>query len=610
MRTVGQARAALLILLLAGSVWAAPKRNATQDGIDVSGLNAYGGLTVSQLTVAGLPAELSGTAVNGLALKPRRKLLSLRKPLLDLETATADARRLRLLLARNGYPQATIVGTGIPEGAENVAVTFTVRPGPAVVFGVVTVDGMPSTAGAAADSARIALPSGTRFREAAVFAVRDDLMLAMRRAGYPRADVNLQVLRPDSATVDLTFACAPGATFVYRVLEVQDAPEDLVPLVRKTVNLEEGTPYSPRVAADSRRYLRDLDLFRQIRLQNVPHDSTSLDLVADLRARKMLTLEASVGTFTDNPVVMTAYALHRNIFRRGRGLGAGASYATHYRWVEARTWWQGLYIRRTRTDLRLRHEVQDEDSYRLDKSSASLSTLFNLWRHSSFRTAITVSNGVLDNRSADVGAFIEEVGLQTVLSAMWFRDTSDNPLDPLTGSRLTLQGDWSPPGFWTDTPFAAVRAFGSRYLHLGGERVLAMRLDGAVAWPLGGAVDLTPDRRWYAGGVSSMRGYQRRRLGPVDSAGQPIGGEVRLLAGLEYRMPLVSALGLALFLDTGQVWRVAEDIEFDDYQAAVGAGALVRTPVGPLRLDVSHLVTDPGRDERRWLFHFAIGHPF
>jgi outer membrane protein insertion porin family len=598
--------AAVLVCMLA-----APAAVAAESGaVDVAALATWTGRRVATLELEGVPKELTSRALDGLALKPRRKLLRLRKPLLDLKTAQADARRLRLLMARNGFPQAEIEGSGAVANEDEVAVTFIVRPGPAVIYGEVSVEGMPESGAAAADSVHLALPRGARFREAAIFGVRDDLILAMRRAGHPRAEVELSVSRPDSSTADIRFACEPGLPFVYHDFVQEGAPEDLVGLVDKTVRLEENTPYSPRVADDAQRFLRDLELFRQIRLTNVVHDSTSLDLKAELRARKMLTVEASVGTFTDNPVVVTGYVLHRNIFKGGRAVGVGASYATHYRWVEGGTLWQGVPIARARTDLKLRYEIEDEDAYRLDTKSAVLSALFSEWRYSSLRLALEVSDGILESRSEDETSFPDDVGLQTVLAAKWYRDTSDNPLDPLTGSRITLETSWSPPGFWTDNPFASLRAVGSRYLHLGGERVLALRLDTAVAWPLGDALDVTPNRRWFAGGVSTMRGYGRRRLGPLDSEGKPIGGESRLLAGMEYRMPLASVFRWALFLDTGQVWRYVDDISLAGYQAAAGVGLMIGTPVGPVRFDLARLLTEPSVDEPNWKFHFAIGHPF
>jgi outer membrane protein assembly factor BamA len=594
-----------LLLLVAG-----PAPATTPTGIDVQDLRAWLGREVTALQLPGLPDHLRATARDGLALTPRSKLLGRRLATLTMASATADARRLRLLLARNGYPDARVIATGEADGQNGVKLTFTVTPGPAVRLGQVQVEGLPPTLTAAADSARSVLASGRPFREQDVQKAREDLLRALRQDGFARPQVEVRLRRPDPATADLVIACQPGHRFVYDQLVIDGAPADLVPLVRRTVSLAPGTPYSPSVIADSRRHLRQLQLFRQVRLQSDLRDSTTLDLVADLRPRAMLSTSLSVGTFTDNWLVVRGGVTQWNFWQRGRGLFVGAAYATYRREAEARTWWPALISARSRTELRLRYEIQDEDAYRLDQAEVALSNLFTRWRYSSLRLGITVSQGVLDNRSADPDAFASDVGLLTLLHGMWYRDTSDDPIDPQRGHRLTLQSEWSPPGFWTESPFGAVRAHGSRYWPLGGSSALAMRLDGAVAWPLGAAEDLRPDRRYFAGGVSSMRGYRRYQLGPADSDGNPIGGEVRLLAGVEARVPVWSIFGVAFFVDTGQVWRYRREVDFTDIQTAIGTGLLLGTPIGPLRLDLARLVDTPAAGQPTTLLQFGIGHPF
>ncbi len=578
--------------------------------INAATLAPWQGREVSALELPGLPSELRDQAAAGLALAPRRKLVGRQLATLTVRTAEADLRRLQLLLARHGYPDAVIDARGEADGERRVRLTLSVAPGAPVRHGVVVVTGLPDGLMAAADSVRAALASGRRFREQAVLRAREDLLRALRQDGFARPEVTVRTTRPSPSVADLTFACEPGRRFRYRDLVVDGAPDDLVPLVRRTVSLAPGTPYSPAVISDTRRHLRQLQLFRQVRLQADARDSTTLDLVADLRARAMLTSEASVGTFTDNWLAVRAGVTHRNFWRRGRGLYAGASWATYSRDAELRTWWPALVSARSRTELRLRREIQDEDSYRLATSEVALSNLFTTWRHSSLRLGVTFSHGDLDDRSADPRAFVGDVGLQTLLEGIFYHDTSNNPLEPSRGHRLTLQSYWSPPGFWTRSPFASLRAFGSRYRPLGEQTVLAMRLDGAVAWPLGDAPDLRPDRRWFAGGVSTMRGARRRQLGPSDGDGNPIGGEVRLLAGVEARVPVWSLLGVAAFVDGGQVWRRTSDVDLAELEAAAGLGLLVGTPIGPLRLDLARHLGTPSPGQPRTLLQFGIGHPY
>ena len=249
---------------------------------------------------------------------------------------------------------------------------------------------------------RATMSAGQRFTETTVFAASDALALAVRRAGHAEPVIDLAAVRPDSTTCDLTFTATPGPLFTYERLLLSGVPDDLVSLTERTIGLKPGTPYSPRIVVDTRRYLRQLDLFRQIRLQSVnrdsigdPTDNATLDLVAELKERRMITVEASVGTFTDNPVVVSASVVHRNIFKKGRGLRLGGSYATHLREIAAQAWWQALVVRRSRTDTRVSYRIEDEDSYRLEKVALDLSTLFHPTAQTSLRLGIQVSNGVL-----------------------------------------------------------------------------------------------------------------------------------------------------------------------------------------------------------------------
>ena len=105
--------------------------------------------------------------------------------------------------------------------------------------------------------------------------------------------------------------------------------------------------------------------------------------------------------------------------------------------------------------------------------------------------------------------------------------------------------------------------------------------------------------RFFAGGSSSVRGYEERRLGPVydtpetrpDSTAtedyyRPSGGQVLALFNLELRRPgYFGPLGLVIFLDAGNVWATVEDMSEDlDLAFSAGLGLFVDTPIGPFQV--------------------------
>ncbi len=50
-------------------------------------------------------------------------------------------------------------------------------------------------------------------------------------------------------------------------------------------------------------------------------------------------------------------------------------------------------------------------------------------------------------------------------------------------------------------------------------------------------------------------------------------------------------------------------IDVTDLRWAAGAGLRLRTPVGPLRVDMGYLI-DKREGESRTVFHVALGYPF
>ena len=66
--------------------------------------------------------------------------------------------------------------------------------------------------------------------------------------------------------------------------------------------------------------------------------------------------------------------------------------------------------------------------------------------------------------------------------------------------------------------------------------------------------DVPADKRFYAGGAGSVRGYGYQRAGPLDLSNVPIGGRSSLEFGAEFRARITETIGLVPFLDAGNVY--------------------------------------------------------
>jgi len=137
----------------------------------------------------------------------------------------------------------------------------------------------------------------------------------------------------------------------------------------------------------------------------------------------------------------------------------------------------------------------------------------------------------------------------------------------------------------------------------------------------GATAYVPPEERLYAGGPNSVRGFSQNLLGPVvyivdtfavnsaviggnptqlfsaDSSSRvlqysPTGGNTLIVASAEWRYRLPSFGGrvqFATFVDAGQVWnRPQQSFNFSDLRVTPGVGVRVRSPIGPLRVDVAY----------------------
>ena len=180
--------------------------------------------------------------------------------------------------------------------------------------------------------------------------------------------------------------------------------------------------------------------------------------------------------------------------------------------------------------------------------------------------------------------------------------------------------------------------------------MLALKLFTGIAHPIGKS-DIVPfDRRFYAGGASSVRGWGLRDLGPGGArfvaaddgeVANILGGDIKLEGAVELRNALLRSVLAAdwigvLFVDAGNVWfgprtpgfgedaPQSDDGQFDvrSFYREVGVGSGVGLRAAwdylILRLDLGVKVFDPSRrsvgafpdglDDIQ--FHFGIGHAF
>jgi outer membrane protein assembly factor BamA len=183
------------------------------------------------------------------------------------------------------------------------------------------------------------------------------------------------------------------------------------------------------------------------------------------------------------------------------------------------------------------------------------------------------------------------------------------------------------------------------YLRLGNQfRSFNTRLDAGVGFAYGNNYNMPFIKEFFAGGVSDLRGFRARTLGPGSYyAGNPRDsfiydqpGDIKLLLSTEYRAKLFSIVRYALFADAGNIWTLRYDSTrlgsqftskfLNDVAIDVGAGFRFDISILVLRLDFAFPIRFPYYpDGQKWgkfdftnpdwrknniVWNLAIGYPF
>ncbi|MBI4817344.1 MAG: BamA/TamA family outer membrane protein [Deltaproteobacteria bacterium] len=189
-------------------------------------------------------------------------------------------------------------------------------------------------------------------------------------------------------------------------------------------------------------------------------------------------------------------------------------------------------------------------------------------------------------------------------------DLRDDALDP----RLGLYVEARPEmyfGFNEDSPdLLDLRAKLNGYLPLPLGTSLAVSLMTWRIVPFPETAPIPVNRRYFAGGRSTIRGYQEQTLFPADVASDVSelspGGLLFFALKSEVRIPISEAFAVAPFVDVGDLFADPKQLTLSDAtRRAAGVGLRYQTPIGPLLLDFGFPFAPRRLSEVAWTIHFA-----
>jgi outer membrane protein insertion porin family len=432
-------------------------------------------------------------------------------------------------------------------------------------------------------------------------------------SGYPDARVEpAEVELRESGEARLSLNVTPGPLVTIGGVRVEGAERTRAGFARAFVRFERGQKYSVTVLRESFRRLFATGLFTRVQMRLEPDGAEVRDLVVELEEApsREIYVEPGLGSY-EGPRMLVGWR-DINLFGSGRvlrieGLAAELAQRALVSVTEPR-----LFGTDFQGSLSLFREVRDEPSYDKDERGLGVSVLRNLSRQARaeleyrYRRSELTAVDILDPLAQDE---LDDFDISSVaLSLGW--DSRDSVFTPTRGVQARISAEIADESLGSELGFLRTRLIHATFVPLSDAATLGLSYRAGVITPLGSTDTIPVQERFFNGGENTVRSFREDQLGPKDSTGEPLGGEVFHTVSVELRHDLRGALGGALFYDGGNVESSARDaLHFDGFRHAVGVGLRYALPIGPLRFDIA---ANPDRrdGESDWVTHFSVGMSF
>jgi translocation and assembly module TamA len=537
---------------------------------------------------------------------------------------------LRLLRSRGWYDGS--VRPGIDTTRDPPLVVMNVNEGPRYVLTRFDVVGLPPQAEALATDegvASLGVALGEPALAETILAAESRLLVRLQAQGYAFAKLEPREARidRDAHTIEVTERVDAGPETRFGDVTIEGLSEVDEEYVRNRLEWEHGQTFSPVKLEETRKALFASGVFTAASITYGTREDVGPDGLAPIRIElvegKMHGIGAGLSYSSADGFGGRAFWEHRNLTGRADKLRAEIDYSQQ----EAEG---GISYRRPdwlmrRQNLLLEARLDADEPPAYERYAASVSAGVE----HPITSRLSATGGVLLEQ-ADVNSAADPDGTRrfTLIGVpLGLRyDGSNSLLDPTRGHRTLLS---LTPWFGVagdGVEMLVARLTESFYVPLtsDGGRVWATRITiGSVVGPE--RIDIPADKRMYAGGGGSLRGYQYQMAGPLvdvpcppDSDDtcdpdkphfRPLGGRSLLSVGTELRWKVAENIGIVPFVEGAGVYESGFPDFKEEFLVGAGIGVRYFTVAGPLRFDIAFPVT-PRQSDGLFEIYISLGQAF
>jgi len=536
---------------------------------------------------------------------PRSRAGLQRRAATDVERFTKAARSL-------GYYDAVFLDEveASPDPEVRFRVVIAASTGP--VYKIARIDiepvGDTDATGLSMPAERLGLKVGDPAEASPVINAQSRIVRALQEDGRPLATAKDRrtVVDHATATMEVTYQVDPGPEARFGQVTVKGAESVDPTFVLRRLPWTYGERADVRKLEEGRDNLIGTGLFTSasVGFGDAVDDEGLIPITVTVTERDRRSIGAGVSYSTSEGLSTSAFWTHRNVFGGAERFDIRATYGEVETGLQATLRIPDVIYNDQDLQLTTAYADESTDGYNAIRYAAEARFDRRLSKIFSVDYGLSFERSKIDDDGEEQNFTLIGVPLGAAI------DTSNDLLNPTKGSRTRL--DFTPylEELGSTVGFAVTTLHHSQYYTLddAGDFVLAGRAGfGTIAGV--NTSNIPADKRLYAGGSGSVRGYALDAVGPLDSNNEPVGGRSEIEVGLELRWRVWGDVGLVPFIDGGQVYDDELPTLDEELLWAAGLGLRYHTPIGPVRVDLAFPINGRASDDTFQLY-FSLGQAF
>jgi outer membrane protein insertion porin family len=451
--------------------------------------------------------------------------------------------------------------------------------------------------------------------------------------GYPEID-------EDTKTATVTFLVKPGMRAYVRRIEFRGNTKTADSVLRREMRQMEGGSANNALIEMSKVRLERVGFFKEVSVENIPVAGTNdqIDVVYTVEEQPSGSVGANLGYSQGYGLQLGANLTENNFFGTGKQVGVGInksayqsslnfSYSEPYFTVDGVSAGYSIYLRET-----------DYSKLRLQPFSQNTKGASVTWSYPVSEVQRIGFGFTFEELELDLGDYTSSPVIEDFVAANgdWFRSLNFNinwVKSTLNRGIFATRGTSQRLGIDLAMPGSGLEFFKLTYkaTHLRGltrDFTLKLKADLGYGESFGDTSQMPFFKNFYAGGLGSVRGYEKYSLGPQNSMSQgysrarPVGGNVQIVLGAEVIFPLPfvkdqRSVQSAIFFDAGNVFNTkCGDLEVNCYSPeegelrySVGLGATWLSGFGPITFSIAKPLNSNEADQTE-VFQFSLGNQF